>query len=224
MRRVFGVDVRLLSAWLLCDGGSGRDGGGCLRGATFPRLRSSACTGRSPVACYSPPLPVGPYCCASSMVLGVEADVSAGDYVFNSGPLAESNVFVAGDTLNGSFEGGFDAFGTIRARAGLLVSPRTLLYATGGLALARAKSSITLTYDDGSGPIAARFSDDNIEWGYALGGGIEDKFADALSVKLEYLFIGINDASFEFSQLGVTVGYDAKVYLNLVRLGLNYGF
>jgi len=160
----------------------------------------------------------------SSMVLGVEADVSAGDYVFDSGQRAVSNVLVAGDTLSGHFKGGFDAFGTIRARAGLLLAPRTLLYATGGLAIAHTKSSIAFTYNDGSGPISSSFSDENFEWGYAIGGGIEDKFADALSMKLEYLFIGLNDSSFEFSQPGVTFGYDGKAYMHLVRLGLNYAF
>lgn len=160
----------------------------------------------------------------SSMVLGVEADVSAGDYVFDSGPRAASNVLVSGDLLTGSFKGGFDAFGTIRARAGLLLAPQTLLYATGGLALAHTKSSLAFTYNDGSGPISGNFSDENFEWGYAVGGGIEDKFAESLSMKLEYLFIALNDATFEFDRPGVSFGYDAKAYMHLVRLGLNYGF
>ena len=160
----------------------------------------------------------------SAMVLGVEADASAGDYVFDSGPLAVSDVFVTGDTLSGNFTGGIDGFGTLRARVGLLVAPQTLIYATGGLAIAHTKSSISFAYNDGSGPIATSFEDKNFEWGYAVGAGIEDKFTDSLSMKLEYLFIGINDASFEFSQPGVTFGYDGKAHLNLVRLGLNYGF
>ena len=106
----------------------------------------------------------------------------------------------------------------------MLLAPETLLYVTGGLAVAHTKSSLAFTYNDGSGPISGSFSDENFEWGYAIGGGIEDKFADALSMKLEYLFIGLNDASFEFSRPGVTFGYDGKAYMHLVRLGLNYAF
>jgi outer membrane immunogenic protein len=37
-----------------------------------------------------------------------------------------------------------DRFGTVRGRAGVLVSPKVLLYATGGLAYGEGKSSETI--------------------------------------------------------------------------------
>jgi outer membrane immunogenic protein len=160
----------------------------------------------------------------SNMVLGVEADVSFGDHEYNSGTLSVTDVFVGGDTLTGDFNAGFKSFGTLRGRAGLLVTPSTLLYATGGLAVANAKAHGSFTYDDGTGPISGTFSDRDWTFGWTAGVGIEDKFAERVSLKLEYLYLSFPDATFEFGQPGVTVGFDGEASMHMVRTGLNIGF
>jgi hypothetical protein len=56
-------------------------------------------------------------------------------------------------------------FGTVRARGGVLVTPRVLFYATGGLAYGQVNSSETI----GGSP----FSSSDTRVGYTVGGGIE---------------------------------------------------
>jgi outer membrane immunogenic protein len=160
----------------------------------------------------------------SGMVFGIEADASYGDFKYNSGPLAVTDVLVGGDTLSGNLEAGFDFFGTLRGRLGLLATPTTIIYGTAGLALARTKASGSFSYDDGTGPIAERFSDSNIEAGWTAGLGIEDRFTSNLSLKLEYLYVDLPNNTFTFSEPGVTIGFDGKADMHLLRTGLNYHF
>lgn len=72
-----------------------------------------------------------------------------------------------------------DAFGSLRARIGY-VHDRTLLYMTGGLALADFSPSF-------AGPPSA-----DMELGYALGGGIEQFISANMSVKLEFIYMGFD--------------------------------
>lgn len=162
---------------------------------------------------------------ASNLVFGLEADASYGDHEFNSGTLSATDVFSVGDTLSGSFDAGFQYFGTLRGRLGLVLwPPRMMLYGTGGLALASTEASINFSYDDGTGPISGSFSDRNVSVGWTAGAGIEDRFTERLSLKLEYLYVSLPEDTFEFSRPGVSVGFDGKTDMHMVRAGLNYHY
>jgi outer membrane immunogenic protein len=163
---------------------------------------------------------------SSNVVTGLEADASYGDYKYNSGTLTANNVLNPRDTLSGSMSAGFDWFGTLRGRLGYLVRPETLIYGTGGLAWANAKASANYSYTAGAGAgvLAGSVSDSHLEWGWTLGAGVEDKINQHVSMKLEYLYLDYSNANFEFSQPGVTVGFDADASMHLVRLGMNYQF
>jgi outer membrane immunogenic protein len=61
--------------------------------------------------------------------------------------------------------------------------------------------------------------------GFAVGAGIETAIADNWSVKLEYLYVGLQNASYfdvpppvVFARTGVPISD------NIVRVGLNYRF
>jgi hypothetical protein len=72
-------------------------------------------------------------------------------------------------------------FGTLRARAGVAFD-RALIYATGGLAFSGA--------DDNN-----RFgigSDDDINWGWTVGGGVEYAFTNNLTFKIEGLYVNLD--------------------------------
>lgn len=72
-----------------------------------------------------------------------------------------------------------DYFGTVRGRVGYALD-RLLIFATGGLAYG----------GGGCGP----FDDcDGLRFGYAAGGGIEYAFTDNLSVKLEGLYVNLDN-------------------------------
>lgn len=97
-----------------------------------------------------------------------------------------------------------DWLGTVRARAGALVSPNVLLYATGGLAFGGVENTSTVWTPAGFG---LRGSSSDTEWGWTAGLGIEALAWESGSVKLEGLRYDLDTAD----------GW-------LVRAGLNWHF
>ena len=111
-----------------------------------------------------------------------------------------------------------DAVGTVRARGGYAIDS-TLIYATGGLAVARIKA-----YDAGfagDSAVAAQ-SDSAVRLGWTAGAGVEQKLDAHWSVKAEYLYASFARASY-FTLTGFT---PEKVDLsaNILRAGVNYKF
>jgi outer membrane immunogenic protein len=107
---------------------------------------------------------------------------------------------------------------TVRARLGWLAD-RWLLYVTGGYAIAAVEARIL------NPTIALDAADTKTRNGFAVGAGIETAIADNWSVKLEYLYAGLQNASYfdvrppvVFARTGVPISD------NIVRVGLNYRF
>jgi len=68
-------------------------------------------------------------------------------------------------------------------------------------------------------------SDTRIRNGFAVGAGIETAIADHWSVKLEYLFVGLQNASyFAVPPPAVLTRTGVPITDNIVRAGLNYRF
>jgi outer membrane immunogenic protein len=116
-----------------------------------------------------------------------------------------------------------DWFGTVRARGGVLVTPRVLFYATGGLAYGQVNSSETI----GGSP----FSSSDTRVGYTVGGGIEGAIGGNWTAKLEYLFVDLGRTSGSFATAipasgGGTLAsnYSSRVTDNVLRFGVNYNF
>jgi outer membrane immunogenic protein len=89
-----------------------------------------------------------------------------------------------------------DSLATIRARAGYLVLPSTLLYATGGVAFGDIDQSAT-AQNEPTDPTRyiASYSQSKWDVGYVFGGGIEQKLFSGWSVRAEYLYYGFKTAS-----------------------------
>lgn len=131
-----------------------------------------------------------------SAVVGVEADIGTGtiDDSLGSG-LGE----VASD---------LNVMGSLRARAGFLVTPAFLVYGTAGLAIAdfdfRANGSTV--------------SETLI--GYQVGAGTELKLDPRWSLKMEYIYTGLGAES--VSHGAVTNSYDPDFHT--LRAGLSFKF
>ena len=145
-------------------------------------------------------------------VYGLEADASFASIA------GSSSVCGVGDVPAHQCGTKADAFGTVRARGGYAID-NTLIYATGGLAVARIKA-----YDAGFGgftPVAGA-SGSAVKPGWTIGAGVEQKLDAHWSLKAEYLYAKFARASY-FTLEGFT---PEKVDLsaNIVRVGLNYKF
>ncbi len=123
-------------------------------------------------------------------------------------------------------------FGTMRARVGYLVSPTTLVYATGGFAYGQVKGAGSFSDVSCPGtPCTWSFNQSATNTGWTAGGGVEGAFpiipgwnTTNWTWKLEYLYIDLGSLSgtgFETDFLG-TYSWSAKFTDTIVRFGVNY--
>ena len=132
-----------------------------------------------------------------------------------------------GDAVPVSLDQKIAWFGTVRGRAGLLVSPKVLFYATGGLAYGEVRSSETI-----GGPTGLSNADARV--GYTVGAGIEGAIGGNWTAKLEYLYVDLGRTSGSFATtipaLGggnsapLTSSYSSRITDNVLRVGVNYKF
>ena len=123
----------------------------------------------------------------------------------------------------------------MRARAGYLASPHMLLYVTGGLALGETRLSLNVR-DEGltkrpCGPatlICSRGTSSGLSVGYAIGGGLEYKLSEGVSLKGEYLYVDLGSRSVTTVDTGVsgvgpaTFKARSEFDANLFRVGINF--
>jgi len=136
-------------------------------------------------------------------VFGLEADFQGADLKASTG-----NTFAGFRASNE-----LTYFGTVRGRVGYAID-RFLPYVTGGFAYGQVKNKITT-------PTFA-FSDDNTQYGYTIGAGLEYAFTNNLTAKLEYLYVDLDKESFTVP--GATLNTNVETKFSVVRAGLNYKF
>ena len=122
-------------------------------------------------------------------------------------------------------------FATFRARAGWLVTPSVLLYATGGLAVGSIKSSGTLAGFNANGAaIATVFSNEQTRAGWTVGGGIEGHLGGNWTGKLEYLYMDLGSVSNQVTlvtlapNFGIGANITSRITDHVFRAGINYHF
>lgn len=133
---------------------------------------------------------------AGRLVLGIEADVGLGQL---GGNIA---------TTSGTLERDVQAFGSLRARAGMLLTPALLVYATGGLAWAN--MDMTLAGE------TTNFT----AYGYQIGGGAELAISDRVALRLEYIYTDLGKDKVE--HLGLSNSFDTQSHA--VRAGVTFKF
>jgi outer membrane immunogenic protein len=158
-----------------------------------------------------------------AFVVGVEADLSAGDLDGSDDePLIGTNGLV--------FPGGFieahqdtNWFGSFRGRLGFVPQCRLLLYATGGLAIGDIDYSANLSR---LSQYPVSFSDTKIGW--TAGAGAEIAITKRWSLKTEFLYYGFGDETIIGQPTPAnppfTVRYDFSTSFYTVNAGLNFHF
>ena len=158
-------------------------------------------------------------------VWGVETDLSGLSAKTTRTQAAVSPV--SGNTNTSSNATNTPFLMTVRPRFGGLVDPSTLVYLTGGFALASVHASggvrgATTTYNT-FGTISA--------WtpGWSVGAGVERKIGGPWSVKAEYLYVNLNAVHYNTSQSDIfwsnfVETMDVPTQLHIVRVGVNYKF
>jgi len=160
----------------------------------------------------------------SNAVWGLETDFQG------SGQKASRSYTVPfnnGEGVSQSVEARLRWFGTVRARAGVLVVPTVLLYGTGGLAYGNVKVTDTISVTNNGTTTSGAFSTSTTRAGWTVGLGVEGMLPNApgWTWKVEYLYLdlgSINGAATD--PLGGVVSWSARVTDNIVRAGFNLKF
>jgi outer membrane immunogenic protein len=177
------------------------------------------------------------------VVLGFEADISGA--TISGSSLASGATGVVGFPANavgvsGSANAKVDYLGTVRGRAGYLVTPPLLAYLTGGLAYGGASSNTTLA-EQVAGPCpcgpfpAVAASTSTARLGWTIGGGLEYMFAPHWTVKAEYLYYDLGSVTYALPPIVQTTATGTPFFGaasashvaftgNIARAGVNFGF
>jgi outer membrane immunogenic protein len=169
---------------------------------------------------------------ANNWLFGIESDFN---YFGVKGATSAAGVYPccapSGFTISSSASS--DWLITVRGRAGVLVAPAFLLYATGGLAVASVRASYLFT-DNLLAPLVATESASisNTRYGWTAGVGGEYALMNGWSMKAEYLYVDLNRASTTSNNLNAAIGavatnvftHTIDLRSNIVRVGLNYKF
>jgi outer membrane immunogenic protein len=181
-------------------------------------------------------------------VFGVEFDLSLAA-IRGSGTGAGFNLFISPANFTGEQE--IKWFATFRGRAGYLATPGLLLFGTGGLAVAGVDESAILKVPVGAGfggsdgpfsfichqpfgsmPDCFRGSRSRTATGWTAGGGLEYAVMPNLTIKTEYLYVGLSRSPVRVTALvtdstPIPSSFNAnfgRPDFHLVRFGLNYNF
>lgn len=150
-------------------------------------------------------------------VFGPEIDL---DYADLSGSIATPSS-QSGNHQDIALSGGF--LGTFGARAGVLVDDATLIFAKGGFALYTGEATQTTTADGYQTNGTDTFT------GYFVGGGVERKISENVSLRLEYqhMEFGTEDGdqtSLTDAPIGHVYSNHTDLKADSVRLGVAYHF
>lgn len=162
-------------------------------------------------------------------VFGIEADFSGSGM---SGTKTISPVIQNhGTSLPGVLRAHQDInwFGTLRPRLGYTISPRMLVYGTGGLAYGEVSYSANTDFRPaGAGGVFYPASFSGTQAGWTVGGGIEYAVSDHWTVRTEYLYADLGTQSAvanpDSANPPYQVGYTWQTKTNIVSIGLNYKF
>lgn len=115
-----------------------------------------------------------------------------------------------------AFDMDYNWIATLRARAGFLPMENWLLYATGGVAWAGIEFESTVD----EGPLNG-LSNDETDFGYAIGGGTEVRFTENWSLFAEALYMNFGDNDLEADKGPWSkVNYDNDIWT--VKGGINF--
>jgi outer membrane immunogenic protein len=149
---------------------------------------------------------------APAWLIGVEADLDAAGIQSSANAATGFAAASAGTRL--------DWFGTVRGRAGVLVTPNALLYATGGWAYGHTTTSANATLFGVASASTSIGANQNSGW--TVGGGLEYALNSWASFKTEYLYVDLGTATLVNTTVaGVPLTLSEKATFHTVKAGLN---
>lgn len=164
----------------------------------------------------------------SNFVLGIEADAAylTGKDTAVRGPVTVPNIANLTYTFTSRIDP--EASAAVKAKAGFAMGP-TLVYATGGWGWTWAKVGTDIT---SSQNYRKTSSLDHTFDGWVAGGGIEHKFSDSISARLDYTYADQGDVTYQTAYVtgsanqtpafGEIIRQDLRMHQ--VRVGLNVHF
>jgi len=136
-------------------------------------------------------------------VFGVEGDLN---WVGAQGTMGTPNF------VSSTFTSKLTWLSTIRGRAGILIAPPTLLYATGGLAMGGVENDTN---------VFGGYSDHSTRTGWTAGGGVEYMFDPHWTAKAEALYVDLGKKTVQgFFGAGYSGQFTNTAIVS--RLGVNY--
>lgn len=141
-------------------------------------------------------------------LVGVEAEIS------DSTGKVEDRVSDTNSFGYGRVAAGRDIY--IGARAGILATPATLVYAKGGYTNAR----LNLVASDGETEFDENFELD----GFRIGAGVEQAIGTNSFAKLEYRYSNYSSANFEYDDGGTTSDFDVDTDRHQIVAGFGLRF
>jgi outer membrane immunogenic protein len=168
---------------------------------------------------------------APHWVVGVEGDVGFGDQTtalpgFRASPRAGSSTFAV-DSL--SVKAGWDA--SLRGRAGYLLTPTTLVYATGGLAWQHFDVTSVCVGATCNNATPTTVSNSATKTGWTLGGGLETVLWGNWLLRAEYRYADFGTTPFAIARTQTGAGpaltvdnFDTKLATHTANVGLAYKF
>ena len=124
-----------------------------------------------------------------------------------------------------------DWVGTVRGRAGFLITPSLLVYGTAGLALGHANATVG-TYSSALQATYVPAKTGTLRAGATFGGGAEWMFAQNWSAKIEYLYSNLGTTTIQtgaIAAFGNWTGVQSALVkapfsASIVKAGVNYHF
>jgi outer membrane immunogenic protein len=169
--------------------------------------------------------------CCSPFVFGLETDINYLDTHPTSFDIESSPT----GTDSASFKSRMDWFGTVRARAGVVVHDTWLLYGTGGLAYGEVEHTFSDNCVGCNSPLfpppgLGNFSQSNTDTkvGWTAGGGVEFLHDTHWLLRAEALFIDLGSETHSYSTPGpfgpatADLKWDDQFWV--ARVGLAYKF
>lgn len=154
-------------------------------------------------------------------VLGAEADIAGANFFYSHTIPGE----IGGDAQIET-TGRLHWFGTLRGTVGFAID-RFHIYGTGGVAYGKGSGTIAVTASGGSVPPAYVSSGSRMQYGYALGAGIDAALDAHWAVRLEYLYLNLGPTRYDFAfptAPGSSAISSETVIGNIVRAGVTYRF
>jgi opacity protein-like surface antigen/outer membrane receptor protein involved in Fe transport len=163
-------------------------------------------------------------------VWGIEADTQLSGQRNNPKFICPGTICNPAGAVIASFDQDqiVEWFGTLRARLGADVGPDTLVYATGGAAVAGLVTAGNIFgYDPNGNPVSTSFKNITINGGWTVGGGVEAHLCGNWTGKVEYLYMNLGSMTTNFNNQQVmvlTAGFNSRITDKLVRAAINYKF